>query len=335
MNRTMLLPLLSLLALPSLVTNLATGAPPAAEFSAYGEPVPGTDDSISMIPVSGGHYLMGSRPTEPGREDPEGPQHNVSVGDFWMGQFEITWAQYEVFVYRNDDFDQFVSAQELAELAIDGVSGASSPYTLTGMGDREQENHPANSVTQHAALSYARWLSAKTGRFYRLPTEAEWEYACRAGTDTAWSFGTDPGAAGDFAVYDGNSEQGSAAVGSRKPNPWQLYDMHGNVTEWTMDQYDPTFYASTESDNPVNLPTALFPRVTRGGSWAHTVSATRCAARLPSNPDWKAMDPQLPRSSWWLTDAPYVGFRLVRPRVQPTPREIERYWLEVIEDYGT
>ena len=84
MNRTMLLPLLSLLALPSLVTNLATGAPPAAEFSAYGEPVPGTDDSISMIPVSGGHYLMGSRPTEPGREDPEGPQHNVSVGDLWQ-----------------------------------------------------------------------------------------------------------------------------------------------------------------------------------------------------------------------------------------------------------
>ncbi len=318
-----------------LFANLAAGVSPAAEFSGYKEPVPGADVSISMIPVSGGNFLMGSHEAEPGRADPEGPQHEVSVGDFWMGQFEVTWAQYQVFVYRDDDFDRLVSPQKLAELAIDGVTGASAPYTMTGMGDRKQENHPATSVTQHAALSYARWLSAKTGRFYRLPTEAEWEYACRAGTDTAWSFGNDPGAADDFAVYDGNSDRGSAAVGTRKPNPWQLYDMHGNVAEWTMDQYDPVFYAKSGPDNPMNRPTTLFPRVTRGGSWAHRVSAIRCAARLPSDPDWKEMDPQLPRSSWWHTDAPFVGFRLVRPRVQPSPQVIERYWLEAIEDYGT
>jgi formylglycine-generating enzyme required for sulfatase activity len=330
-----LLRLLAVIVLSGSVSNLAAGNSLAAEFSNYLEPVPGAETAISMIPITGGKFLMGSHESEPGHTEAERPQHEVNVGDFWIGQYEVTWAQYEVFVYRNDDFDSLVSPQALAELAIDGVTGASAPYTMTGMGDRELESHPAGSVTQHAALSYARWLSAKTGRFYRLPTEAEWEYACRAGTDTTWSFGSDPAAADDYAVYDGNSDRGGATVGSRQPNPWQLYDMHGNVTEWTMDQYAPDFYANSEPDNPINRPTTLFPRVTRGGSWAHPLSATRCAARLPSNPDWKEMDPQLPRSAWWHTDAPFVGFRLVRPRVQPSPEEIQRYWLEVIEDYGT
>ena len=320
----------------TLALILLPGSPATAavEFSGYSEPVPATEVAISMIPIQGGSFLMGSGSAEPGRTESEGPQHEVIVGDFWMGQFEVTWSQYQVFVYRDDDFGKLVSPEKLAELAIDGVTGASAPYTMTGMGDKDLDRHPATSITQHAALAYARWLSARTGRFYRLPTEAEWEYACRAGTDTAWSFGNDPADAQAYAVYRDNSNRGGEAVGSRKPNPWQLYDMHGNVTEWTMDQYDPAFYADSGKDNPVNLPKTLFPRVTRGGSWAHDVSLTRCAARLPSHPDWKAMDPQLPRSAWWHTDAPFVGFRLVRPRVQPGPEVIQRYWLEAIEDYG-
>ena len=205
---------------------------------------------------------------------------------------------------------------------------------MTGIGDKELKNHPASNVTQYAALSYARWLSAKTGHFYRLPTEAEWEYACRAGTTGPWSFGDDPAVAGKFAIFADGSDQQSAAVGSRSPNPWQLYDMHGNVAEWTMDQYDPGHYATPAADKSWNRPTTLFPRVARGGSWAHDVNAMRCAARMPSHSDWKNSDPQFPRSQWWHTDAPFVGFRLVRPRVQPPAEEIARFWLEAIEDFG-
>lgn len=304
------------------------------DFSPYEEPVPGANSSITMIPLRGGNFLLGSPADEPGRAPSEGPRHEVSVGDFWIGKFEISWQQYAVFVYRDEDFARLVSLDELAALAIDGVTGASSPYTVKGVSDPELENHPASNVTQHAALSYARWLSAKTGHFYRLPTEAEWEYACRAGTKAAWSFGSDPATAGMYGVYDDNSEGRSAPAGSRKPNPGQLHDMHGNIAEWTMDQYAPGFYASSATDNPWNRPTTLFPRVARGGSWAHDVAAMRCAARMLSDPGWKETDPQFPRSLWWHTDAPFIGFRLVRPRLQPPAEEVERFWLEAIEDYG-
>jgi formylglycine-generating enzyme required for sulfatase activity len=200
-----------------------------------------------------------------------------------------------------------------------------------GMG---KDGFPAVNVTQHAALQYARWLSAKTGRFYRLPTEAEWEYACRAGTDTPWSFGAAATTAGNYAIYQDNSEDRYAQTGSRKPNPWRLYDMHGNVAEWTMDQFAPDFYASSGRDNPWNRPIELYPRVARGGSWLDPIEQLRCAARRPSATNWKERDPQIPKSQWWLTNAPFVGFRLISPRVQPSADEIARYWLEAIEDYG-
>jgi formylglycine-generating enzyme required for sulfatase activity len=305
------------------------------DFAPYEEPVPGADATIAMVPLRGGSFVMGSAEGEPGRTPAEGPQHEVSVGDFWIGKFEISWRQYAVFVHRDETFAQLVSPEQLAALAIDGVTGASTPYTASGLGDRALENHPANNVTQHAALRYARWLSAKTGHFYRLPTEAEWEYACRAGAATPWSFGDNPAADDKFGIFADNSDGRPAPVGSRTPNPWALHDMHGNVAEWTMDQYDPGFYAVSAGDNPWNRPTTLFPRVARGGSWAHDAQAMRCTARMPSDPDWKEMDPQLPRSLWWHTNAPFIGFRLVRPRVQPPAAEIERFWLEAIEDYGT
>lgn len=317
-----------------LTMGLFPGTTMAADFSAYNEPVPGADASIAMLPLTGGSMLLGSPEGETGRSPSEGPQHEVTVGDFWIGKFEISWKQYRVFIYPDEDFATLIPPEELAALAIDGVTGASSPYTVSGMGDKELENHPANSVTQYAALSYARWLSAKTGHFYRLPTEAEWEYACRAGTTTPWSFGSDPATAGQYGVFEQNSDGASTPVGSRSPNPWQLHDMHGNIAEWTMDQYDPGFYAKSATDNPWNRPATLFPRVARGGSWAHDASAMRCAARMPSAPNWKEADPQFPRSQWWLTDGPFVGFRLVRPRIQPPAEEIKHFWLEAMEDYG-
>lgn len=197
-----------------------------------------------------------------------------------------------------------------------------------------KEGFPAINMTQYAALRYARWLSAKTGHFYRLPTEAEWEYACRSGTVTPWSFGANPDTGNDYAIHAGNSDGKYAPAGSRQPNPWQIHDMHGNVAEWTMDQFDVGYYAISPDENPWNKPVSLYPRTARGGSWMHDIEDARCAARIPSASNWKDFDPQIPRSQWWHTSAPFIGFRLVRPRIQPPAEVIQGYWLKAIDDYG-
>jgi formylglycine-generating enzyme required for sulfatase activity len=187
-------------------------------------------------------------------------------------------------------------------------------------------------MTQLAAKTYCEWLSAKTGIYYRLPTEAEWEYACRAGTTTAYSFGDDPAKLGEYAWYFGNSEEAYHKVGKKKPNPWGLYDMHGNVQEWCLDQYHPDFYARLAGKepvkNPLAVPTEIYGRIVRGGSWDDDAAVLRSAARVPSIPAWKKRDPQFPQSVWYLTDADGVGFRLVRPLRVPSQLEIDKLNLE-------
>jgi formylglycine-generating enzyme required for sulfatase activity len=200
-----------------------------------------------------------------------------------------------------------------------------------------RSGYPAINMTQYAAIKFCKWLYDKTGVFYRLPTEAEWEYACRAGTKTAYSFGDDASKLGDYAWYIDNSDDAYKQIGTKKPNPWGLHDMHGNVMEWTLDQYLPDYYAKKaagevkESYAPV---TELYPTSVRGGSWDDEATVSRSAARIPSSPDWKILDPQLPKSEWWMTSASFIGFRLVRPAKTPTATEIEAYYNPLlIEDY--
>jgi formylglycine-generating enzyme required for sulfatase activity len=173
-------------------------------------------------------------------------------------------------------------------------------------------------------------LSAKTGHYYRLPTEAEWEYACRAGTTTAYSFGDDPSKLADYGWFADNANGKYQKVGTKKPNPWGLYDMHGNVTEWTLDQYDPNWYS-----RPPALPFAPsvkpYPHTVRGGGWSDDAERCRCGARLGSDPSWKMQDPQLPKSIWYHTDAQWLGFRLVRPRRIPSAEEMFRVWNNGVE----
>jgi len=188
-------------------------------------------------------------------------------------------------------------------------------------------------MTQHAAKMYCEWLSAKTGRYYRLPTEAEWEYACRAGSNTAYSFGDDAEQLDEYACYIDNSENdlgdaGYAKVGTKKPNAWGLCDMHGNVAEWVLDALDPGFYAKSADavvDNPLCRPTELYGRIVRGGSWDDGPEMLRSAARRVSDPDWKQQDPQFPQSIWYHTDARFVGFRIVRPLHEPTDEEKKKF----------
>ena len=300
-------------------------------FKAYKQELPGTKLSISMIPIQGGTFAMGSPDTETGRLADEGPVHIVEVASFWMAEYEVSWELYQLFMSR--EIDKFkadgISGNEVT-MDVDAVSGATTPYVdmSFGMGT---EGYPAICMTQYAASKFCEWLSALTGNFYRLPTEAEWEYACRAGTGTPYSFDISTSRIGDYAWYADNSATKYQKVGQKKPNPWGLYDMHGNVAEWTLDMYDDNVYAQrerTKTLDPFEKPMKTYPRVIRGGSWKDGPDKLRSASRAFSEKRWKMRDPQIPKSKWWHTDAPFVGFRIVRPYRTPGSGEQKMYWKE-------
>lgn len=293
------------------------------DFKPYTETITGTDVTFDLVPINGGEFLMGSPDDEEGHNPDEGPQHKVKIAPFWMGKHEVTWDEYDIWSYNLDIQRRKLAKVDPTDLdkIADGVTRPTKPYTdmTFGMG---HDGYPAICMTQLAAKMYCRWLSEKTGHYYRLPTEAEWEYACRAGTTTAYSFGDDPEDLEEYGWSGDNSDYQYQPVGQKKPNPWGLFDMHGNVAEWTLDGYDPGFYATLEgktAENPLSVPvvTEEYNRVVRGGSWDQSPDELRSASRLVSNPDWKQQDPQRPQSIWYLTDALHVGFRVVRPVVVP------------------
>lgn len=294
----------------------------------YIEQIQGNDYKLPMQFIPSGSFTMGSPKFEKGHFGDEGPQHKVSVDGFWMGQFEITWDLYNLFVSRELDGNQISNAEDSeVSIDVDGISGATTPYVEMSFG-MGIDNYPAICMTQLAAVKFCEWLSAMTGRFYRLPTEAEWEYACRAGTETAFSFGDDSSQLEEYAWYAENSNDKYQEVGSKKPNPWGLYDMHGNVAEWTLDHYIPTVYGQRIAgvSNPLAEGQKVYPKTVRGGSWMDSPNRLRSAARRPSTKKWKKRDPQIPKSKWWHTDAPFVGFRVVRPLKTPSEEEQKKYW---------
>lgn len=305
------------------------GKAPELQLKPYQELIEHTEVSIEMVPIPGGKFMMGSPDDEADRLADEGPVHEVTVGPFWMSKYEITWDAYEVWM-----FDLDIQRRKLLSKAETNrdkaaeeyqISQPTEPYTdmTFGMG---KSGYPAICMTQFAARTFCQWLSAKTGHYYRLPTEAEWEYACRAGTTTPYSFG-DVDKIDDYAWYYENSDEKYHPVGKKKPNPWGLYDMHGNVSEWVLDQFVGDFYSQTKgAKNPLAIPTQLYPRVVRGGSWDDDPDRLRSAARIQSGPEWKEQDPQLPKSIWYHTDALHVGFRIIRPAQRPSAEEIKNKW---------
>ena len=307
-----------------------------AEMKDYSATVPQTAAPYSMVAIKGGKLKLGSPDSEAGRKTHEGPQVELSVEPFWMGKYEVTWDEYNPFMVTQVDRYKDGSRKDYDPATgsiVDAVSQPTTPYMEMsfGMGTR---GYPAISMTQHAANKYCQWLSAQTGHFYRLPTEAEWEYACRAGTTSAYSFGEDAGNIGDYAVYYDNSinddtgDNQYSKVGTKKPNPWGLFDMHGNVAEWCLDQYVAESYASLNSVEGLawQKPETLYPRVVRGGGWFDDPEALRSASRVASSATWKRQDPQLPKSIWYHTDARWLGFRLVRPKLIPSAEEMFEIW---------
>ncbi len=284
-----------------------------AAHKSYAEAVPGAQVKFEMVAIPGGTYLMGSPPGEPGRADDEGPQHPVTVRPFWIGKTEVAWDEYDLYWRKLPGAKVGTTP---TDKAADAVTRPTPPYADETFG-HGREGNPVLCITHHAAMEYCRWLSAKTGKLYRLPTEAEWEWACRAGTTTAYSFGEDASKLDDYAWYEKDSEEVAHQVGKKKANPWGLYDMHGNVAEWCIDQYLKDEYKKFPLDKatlaPVELPgTKRYSYVARGGSWVDPPAKLRSAARRGSDKDWLKRDPQRPQSIWWMTDADFVGFRVVR-----------------------
>jgi len=307
-----------------------------ADMKAYTNTIPGTDVKYEMVPISGGEFVMGSPDSEKERKPDEGPQHLVKISPFWMGKYEVTWDSYLLFMYPDDEkkLRETHKTDEAINAVCDAVTRPSKPYVdmSFGMG---KNGYPAISMTQHAANKFCHWLSCKTGHFYRLPTEAEWEYACRAGTKTAYYFGDDPEKLGEYAWFFDNSDSKYQKVGKKKPNPWGLYDMSGNVCEWVLDQYDPDYYKKFDPKvavtDPWNKATKPYPHSVRGGSWDDDPPELRSAARRGSDRSWKQTDPQLPKSIWYFSDAQFVGFRIVRPLSVPSAAEMVKYWTSGVE----
>jgi formylglycine-generating enzyme required for sulfatase activity/mono/diheme cytochrome c family protein len=307
----------------------------AEEMKRYTNTIPGTQVTFTMVPVPGGEFTMGSAADSPHSQPEERPPHRVRVEPFWMSAYEVTWNEYELFMYQDEErkFKTEIPTDPGIDKVSDAVARPTKPYVEMSFG-MGKDGYPAISMTHHAANKFCQWLSAKTGQYYRLPTEAEWEYACRAGTTTAYSWGDDPSQAGQYAWFERNSDFKYQKVGRKKPNPWGLYDMHGNVAEWVLDGYSANAYeqfATGVAMNPYLRGTTPYPHVARGGSWDDAVEKLRSAARRGSDKSWKQQDPQLPKSIWYLTDAQFLGFRVVRPLKVPPPEELQRMWNNGVE----
>jgi formylglycine-generating enzyme required for sulfatase activity len=279
---------------------------------AYKVTIPNTTISYDMVAVPAGEFTMGSN----AKKD-EQPPHKVKLDAFWMQAHEVTWDEYRLFMFASQGGETTHQ-----DAVVDAVSRPTKPYVEMSFG-MGINGFPAISMTQHAANKYAEWLSARTGEFYRLPTEAEWEYACRAGTTG------EPANLKDVAWYAENSQGKYQQVATKKPNAWGLYDMLGNVMEWTLDQYAP--YKPGEQVNPWVRGTQPYPHAVRGGSWNDPPAAVTCTARVGSDANWKQQDPQLPKSIWYMTDAQWLGFRLVRPAKIPAVDEMYRAWNNGVE----
>ena len=241
-----------------------------------------TTAAFKQIPA--GTFTMGSPETEEGRQAHE-TQHKVAISKaFYIQTTEVTQGQWK------------------AVMGTDAMKWKKAPLV------KEGPDYPVVHVTWNEAVAYCKKLSEAEGKTYRLPTEAEWEYACRAGTETTWSFGNDEKVLGDYAWYRENAydidEKYAQQVGLKKPNAWGLYDMHGNVYEWCHDYFEEDYYRRVAKNSSKQLPTndpqgpeSGSSRVVRGGSWNDDSHLTRSANR-----------------NWYDVDFrySYFGFRLVR-----------------------
>lgn len=280
----------------------------AQDVKTYEQKIAGTNISFKMVGIAAGKFQIGSK--NPMADNDEAPQKEIELSSFWISEHEVTFAEWDLY-FKDNALPQ--------SKTIDGVTRATPQYIDLTWGMGRAADQPANSMSQQAAVMYCKWLYSKTGFFYRLPTEAEWEYACKAGSTTA----------PDLKEVGWSKENSGAkfhAVKGKQPNAWGLYDMLGNLSEWTIDQYSAGYYKEIAVKDPITTPGARYPRTVRGGSYLDDATQLRCSNRIPSDSKWNLRDPQIPKSRWWLTDGMFVGIRLVRPAKQPSKEEIEAFY---------
>ncbi|MFM1913926.1 MAG: hypothetical protein RIR51_1778 [Bacteroidota bacterium] len=261
----------------------------------YIEKINGTDRGIAMVKIPSGKFIA-----EDGRQ--------FSMPAFWMSKTEITYEQVQYYLNKR---------QETGDV-VDGVSRPSPPYIDFSLGMGKLGGFPANSMKQYSAINYCKWLYEKTGIFYRLPTEAEWEYACLGG-------GKNPKVLKDFAWYDENSTNKYHSTGGKQANGYGLLDILGNVSEWVLDQYQSKPFVDGLPTKPVYIDEYGYSLV-KGGNYRTSSKDLNCRFRMEDDPIWNERDPQIPKSKWWNADAPFVGFRLVKPIKQPSAEEIETFF---------
>ncbi|CAH1001831.1 Formylglycine-generating enzyme [Neolewinella maritima] len=272
--------------------------------------LPGTEIGFVMVALEGGTHTI------EGRE--------VRLSPFAISSHEVTHEAYRIFQTRENDTPLAASD----DWDADAWSRPSPPYLDLSYGMGTRGGYPQVNTTQQAALRYCEWLYEKTGRFFRLPTEAEWEYACLAGQEP------DPADLPDLAWLLENGEETYHKTGQKVPNAWGLYDMLGNVSEWTLDEYYAD-YADRVTDgeaDPWMRPDGKHARTVRGGSFDTPTAEASCRSRERSSPRWQARDPQIPKSKWWNVDSAFLGFRIVSPAVQPSPEEVRTFFAEAIID---
>lgn len=300
-------------------------AQPAKDISKpFIQKIPNNPVSFTMVPIPGGSFSMGAPANDKSAKINEQPSKRITISPFWMGKYEVTHDEFQIFLK-----DEHTSLNNDA----DAITRPSPQYIDLSWGMGKEGGFPANSMQQMTAIMYCRWLYKKTGVFYRLPTEAEWEYAARAGSQTLYPFGNSADQLSQYAWYDKNSEEKYHKVGQKKPNKWGLYDMLGNVSEWTLDQYDKDYFQKIKpgEKNPEVLPLKNNLRSIRGGNYQSSAKDLRPSSREYWLSAWNKRDPQIPKSKWWLTDAPFAGFRVVCPEKQPTPKEAEAFFSKHIK----
>ncbi|MFN7512298.1 SUMF1/EgtB/PvdO family nonheme iron enzyme [Microcystis sp.] len=204
--------------------------------------------TLEMVGLPAGQFLMGSPDSDPDARDNEKPQHQVKVNSFAIGKYPVTQAQYQAVMGTNPSFFKY------------------------------NPQNPVEDVSWNEAQAFCQKLSQITGKTYRLPTEAEWEYACRAGTTTRFYFGDDANQLGDYAWYKGNSQKTTHPVGQKRPNGWGLYDMSGNVWEWCEDNWHNN-YIGAPKDGSAWLTNDNDYQIVRGGSWYDNPDGCRSAFR--------------------------------------------------------
>lgn len=283
--------------------------------------IPGTEVGFEMALLPGGTLTVAT----------DSQEQIIEVDSFWIGVYEVTREVYDLFQHREYDNDE--SNWTEGEFSADAVTRPSPPYTDITFGMGSTGRFPSVSMTQQGALFFCYWLYTKTGEFYRLPTEAEWTYACLAGATGKYPPQMDAESLDEYAWYFQNSEERYNEVGQKKPNAWGLYDMIGNVAEWTLDKYEEDYLSklAEDTDNPWLTPDSRYGRTVMGGSFDDFPEDCHCRARLKSTVQWQKRDPQIPKSLWWNTDSPYVGFRLVKPTQTMSHEEIEAFFANAIK----